>query len=197
MIKPDKLYEKFLLKKLAESDNSSFSIIFTIYYSDLVQFAGTFIQDLDTCEEIVQDAFVYFWENRLSLAIHTSLKSYLLKMVQNRCIDWLRHLKIRDQYNAYADLHLCLIENDAENYILCSELEADLEKALCQLPAEISLVFRLNRYEGLTYHEIADRQNVSVRTIEVRMSKALNMLRVYLKDYLITVMCLLNWLFFE
>lgn len=196
MIKPDKLYEKFLLKKLTENDNSSFSIIFTVYYSDLVQFAGTFIQDLDTCEEIVQDAFVYFWENRLSLAIHTSLKSYLLKMVQNRCIDWLRHLKIRDQYNAYADLHLCLIENDAENYILCSELEADLEKALCRLPPEISLAFRLNRYEGLTYHEIADRQNVSVRTIEVRMSKALNMLRGYLKDYLVTVMCFLNWLFF-
>lgn len=187
-IKPDKLYEKILLEKLSESDNSSFSIIFRAYYSDLVQFAGTFIQDMDTCEEIVQDTFVCFWESRLSLNIHTSLKSYLLKMVQNRCIDWLRHLKIRDQYNTYVDLHMCLIENDAENYILCSELEADLEKALNQLSPEVSLAFRLNRYEGLTYHEIADRQNVSVRTIEVRISKALNMLRENLKDYLITIL---------
>jgi len=196
-IRLDKLYEKILLEKLSESDNSSFSVIFRAYYSDLVQFAGTFIQDMDTCEEIVQDTFVYLWESRLSLNIHTSLKSYLLKMVQNRCIDWLRHLKIRDQYNAYADLHMCLIENDAENYILCSELEADLEKALCQLPPEISQAFRLNRYEGLTYHEIADQQNVSVRTIEVRISRALNMLRAYLKDYLITILLLLIGYFFS
>ena len=59
--KPDLLYERILLGKVKGSDQSAYSIIFTTYYSDLVQFAGTFIRDLDTCEEIVQDAFVYFW----------------------------------------------------------------------------------------------------------------------------------------
>lgn len=194
-IKPDKLYEKILLEKLSESDNSSYSIIFTTYYSDLVQFAGTFILDLDTCEELVQDAFVYFWENRQSLKIQTSLKSYLLKMVQNRCIDWLRHLKIQDQYNVYADHHLRLMENNTENYILYSELKANLEKALDSLPPEIALAFRLNRQEGLTQHEIAECQNVSVRTIEVRIGKALILLREQLKDYLPTILFLWYKLF--
>jgi RNA polymerase sigma-70 factor, ECF subfamily len=190
--KPNQIYEQILLDKMKESDQSSFSIIFTGYYSDMVQFAGTFISDLDTCEDIVQNSFVDFWENRETLVILTSLKSYLLKIIQNRCIDWLRHLKIRDQYNTYADHHLRLMENYTENYILSSELEANLEKALMLLPSDISLVFRLNRQEGLTYNEIAEQQNVSARTIEVRMGKALSLLREYLKDYLITIMVLWN-----
>ncbi len=190
--KPDLLYEKVLLEKVRESDQSSFSFIFTVYYSDLVQFAGTFIRDLDTCEEIVQDAFVYFWESRQSLIIQTSLKSYLLKMIQNRCIDWLRHLKIREQYNTYADHQFRLMENNTENYIFFSELKANLEEALHLLPPEIALAFRMNRQEGLTQNEIAARQNVSVRTIEVRISKALTLLREQLKDYLITILVFLH-----
>ena len=191
--KSNQLYEQMLLEKMRESDQSSFSVIFTGYYSDMVQFAGTFINDLDTCEDIVQNAFVDFWESRETLIILSSLKSYLLKMIQNRCIDWLRHLKIRDQYNTYADHHLRLMENDTENYILRSELEANLEKALRLLPSEISSAFRMNRQDGLTYHEIAEQQNVSVRTIEVRMGKALALLREQLKDYLITILVLWNW----
>ena len=178
---------------MRESDQSSFSVIFTGYYSDLVQFAGTFITDLDTCEDIVQNAFIDFWENRETLIILSSLKSYLLKMIQNRCIDWLRHLKICDRYNSYADHHLPLMENNTENYILRSELEANLEKAFRLLPPKISSAFRMNRQEGLTYHEIAERENVSVRTIEVRIGKALCLLREYLKDYLITILVLWNW----
>jgi RNA polymerase sigma-70 factor (ECF subfamily) len=191
--KPDPLYEKVLLEKVRESDQSSFSFIFTVYYSDLVQFAGTFIRDLDTCEEIVQDTFVYFWESRQTLIIQTSLKSYLLKMIQNRCIDWLRHLKIREQYNTYADHQFRLMENNTENYIFFSELEANLEEALNLLPPEIALAFRMNRQEGLTQNEIAARQNVSVRTIEVRIGKALILLREQLKDYLITILVIWHW----
>ncbi len=188
--KPDHLYEKILLEKVREGDPSSFSIIFTAYYSDLVLFAGTFIRDLDTCEEIVQDTFVDFWDKRENLTIFTSLKSFLLKTVQNRCIDWLRHLKVRDQYQSYSEQHLRLMENDTENYILYSELQVNLDKALELLPPEISEAFRLNRNEGLTYAEIAERQHVSVRTIEVRIGKAISMLREKLRDYLTTILFL-------
>ena len=116
-------------------------------------------------------------------------------MIQNRSIDWLRHLKICDQYNVYADRHFRLMENNTENYILFSELETNLEKALNLLPPEISLAFRMNRQEGLTQIEIAERQNVSVRTIEVRIGKALILLREQLKDYLITILFFLTCFF--
>jgi RNA polymerase sigma-70 factor (ECF subfamily) len=183
----DNLYERVLLERLKESDPTAFSTIFKVYYSDLVMFATNFTKDLDISEEIVQNVFVRFWEDREIITINTSLKSFLLRTVQNRSIDWLRHLKIRDKYSADVLENSLLYENDVENYVFTSELEHQIEKALSQFPEEISNAFRLNRYDGLKYHEIAEKMNVSVRTIEVRIGKALHMLREHLKDFMITL----------
>lgn len=183
----DNSYERVLLEKLKESDQTAFSSIFSVYYSDLVMFATNFTKDLAISEEIVQNVFVKFWEDREIITINTSLKSFLLRTVQNRCIDWLRHLKIRDKYSADILDNSMLYENDVENYVFASELEHQIEKALSQFPEEISNAFRLNRYDGLKYHEIAEKMNVSVRTIEVRIGKALHLLREHLKDFLITL----------
>jgi RNA polymerase sigma-70 factor (family 1) len=185
--KSDNLYEKILLEKLKADDKTAFSYIFSAYYKDLVLFASTFTNDINTSEEIVQNVFVKFWENRQFISIDKSLKSYLLKTVQNKSIDWLRHLKIRDKYQIDLIQHLDLVENDTENYMLTSELEQSIEKAISQLPEEIAEAFKMSRYDDLKYHEIAEKLNVSVRTIEVRIGKALNLLREQLKDYLMIV----------
>ncbi len=92
-----------------------------------------------------------------------------------------------DDYQAKLQNHPLLLENDTENYVLYSELEDDLKKALEKLPADISKIFLLNRFEGLTYPEIASQLNLSVRMVEIRMGKALALLKQYLKDYLITI----------
>ncbi|HCI54537.1 MAG TPA: hypothetical protein DFI01_01275 [Bacteroidales bacterium] len=115
--------------------------------------------------------------------IDISLKSYLLKITQNKCIDWHRHVKVRQAYNDYMMDSQSYFEYDTENYILHSELQEQIEKALGNLPEPISDAFRMNRYKGLKYNEIAEIQNVSVRTIEVRIGKALELLRKYLKEY--------------
>ena len=70
-----------------------------------------------------------------------------------------------------------MLENDTENYVLYSELEDDLKKALEKLPGDISKIFLLNRFEGLTYPEIATQLNLSVRMVEIRMGKALALLK--------------------
>ena len=84
---------------------------------------------------------------------------------------------------------------DTDSYILYSELQEQIEAALEKLPEEISEVFRMNRNKGLKYHEIADILDVSVRTIEVRIGKALHMLRNHLKEYFVIITSLLNLLF--
>jgi RNA polymerase sigma-70 factor, Bacteroides expansion family 1 len=188
------LYENVLLKKFKEGDKSAFSSIFLTYYKDLVMFASTITKDSDTSEEIVQNVFVKLWEDRESISITTSLKSYLLKTVQNSSIDWLRHLKIRDKYSSNISKNSVLEENDTENYVLYSELEQHIEKVLAQLPAEIAESFMLNRYDGLKYYEIAEKLDVSVRTVEVRIGKALHLLREQLKDYVVTiVVAFIGW----
>ncbi len=178
-------YERILLGKLKNDDQSAFTIIFTKYYSDLVRFSFGFTRNSDSSEEIVQEVFLKLWENRFTLDIHTSLKSYLLKNVQNRSIDSLRHTTISNKYAAVVLDHPLLSQNDTEDYIMFSELEASFNQAMENIPALYAEVFRLSRIEALNYQEIASKLGVSVRTVEVRISKALSLLRAELKDYLL------------
>lgn len=187
------IYEQLLLQGIRNGDQSSFSTVFSAYYRDLVMFSMTFTRNVEVSEEIVQDIFMKIWEDRQTLYINSSLKSYFLKSVQNRSFDWLRHLKIRDNYARDILDHAILYENDTEKYVLRSELEMCIENALGNLPPECAEVFRLNRFQGLTYPEIAKKLNVSVRTVEVRISKALHLLRLELKDYLVSFITLWNF----
>jgi RNA polymerase sigma-70 factor, ECF subfamily len=184
---PVTLVEKVLISRLNIGDTSAFSFIFNAYYKDLVIFASRFTNDRVNSEEIVEDTFVKLWEEHESLNISVSIKSYLLKTVQNKCIDWYRHRKIMRIHD-----HLILQSSpryvyETDNYILQSELQEQIDAALAKLPDEISGAFRMNRYKGLKYHEISKIMGVSVRTIEVRIGRALNLLRNHLKDYFIII----------
>ncbi len=178
-------YEKILVEKLKKSDKSAFSVIFTNYYSDFVRFSFRFTKNPDASEELVQDVFVKLWENRSNLLIQSSIKSYLLKSVQNRSIDWLRHTNIKHKYASSVLENPVLSDNETENFVLHSELESSLNTALGNIPVQYAEVFRMSRFEFLNHNEIAKKLGVSVRTVEVRISKALAYLRDELKDYLV------------
>lgn len=180
-------YEKILIGKLINDDQDAFTILFTRYYEDLVRFSFGITHNSDASEEIVQEVFLKLWENRSKLEIHSSIKSFLLKSVQNRSIDSLRHISITNKYVSKVLDHPVLLENDTENYILYSELENHLSTALGKIPSQFAEVFLMSRMESMNYHEIADKLGISVRTVEVRMSKAISLLREKLKDFLILV----------
>jgi RNA polymerase sigma-70 factor (family 1) len=185
-------YEKILLDNIKNDDKASFSILFTRYYKDLVTFSFGMVRNINTAEEIVQDVFIRLWENRASLVIDRSIKSYLLKSVQNHSLNWLQHLKVQSRFDAYTKDHQLPGNNDTENYILHSELEHNLNRALDKIPAEYALAFRMNRFENQSYPEIAQKLGVSTRTIEVRISKALGFLRKELKEFLLLLIFLLQ-----
>lgn len=177
-------YDKILIDRLKDDDKTAFTILFSRYYSDLVHFAFSFLHSLDPSEEIVQDIFLKLWENRFSIEIEYSLKSFLLKSVQNRCIDHKRHLEIKQRYTSSVTDHSFDSDQETENYILHSELEFKLRKALEKFPSDLSKPFTMSRFEGMNYEKIAAELGVSVRTIEVRIAKALALLRQELKDFL-------------
>ena len=178
-------YEKLLLANIKNDNRASFTIIFTQYYKDLVTFSFGWVRKVNTAEEIVQEVFIKLWENRSSIIIDRSLKSYLLKSVQNRSLNWLHHLKIQSQYDSYTKDHQILSDSETENYVLHSELEQNLQQALNKIPVVYAQAFRMNRFENLSYPEIAQKLGVSTRTIEVRISKALSILRDELKEFLL------------
>ena len=174
------ILEQVLLDKLAEGDHSAFGSIFEVYYKDLVMFAFTFTKNAEDAEEAVQEVFVRLWEKRQVLNLQGSLKSYLLKSVQNQCLDELRRRKIREHYTENQDIE-SLYVNDTEDYILYTDLLNHIDQLLAQMPDEVAQTFRMNRFDGLKYQEIAQQLNVSLRTVESRISKALRILHQALK----------------
>jgi RNA polymerase sigma-70 factor (family 1) len=184
MSQQDGIYEQVLLEKLKCDDKTAFSILFSRYYRDLVTFAVTITHEHDVSEEIVQDVFMKLWESRRSLEIQSSLKSYLLRSVQNKCIDNIRHREIEQKYSVMYRMSPVLFTKDTENYLLHSELDHNFRVALGKIPSLYADVFRMSRMEGRNYKDIASKLGVSERTIEVRMSKALHLLREELKDFL-------------
>jgi RNA polymerase sigma-70 factor (family 1) len=186
--KNELIYEVILITKMKDGDKSAFSSIFNYYYANLVLFANNFIHDRDSSEEIVQDVFVHLWENRDVLCITSSLKSYLLKMVQNRCFNWIKHLAVRDNYRDFTLKYTNIFEKDTENYILGNELDSKIKTSLNLLPPKVKEAFLMSRYDGKKYQEIAELQQVSIRTIEDRIGKALSFLKSSLKEYFITIL---------
>lgn len=184
MGKLDKQHENFVLSALKQDSKEAFSLLFQTYYTDLVLFCGNFVKDKSSCEDIVQSIFLKLWNDRKKLQIETSLKSYLLKAVRNSCLDAFRHLEIVRQYETDYESNV-LDSYDTENYILYSDLHDHLHRALQQVPELYRQAFEMNRFEGLKYREIAEKLNVSERTVEVRVSKTLELLRKQLKDFFI------------
>lgn len=174
--------ENFVLSALKQDSKEAFSLLFQTYYTDLVLFGGNFVKDKSSCEDIVQSIFLKLWNDRKNIQIETSLKSYLLKAVRNSCLDEFRHLEIVRQYESDYE-HSVLDCYDTENYVLYSDLHDHLHRALEQVPELYREAFMLNRFEGLKYREIAEELKVSERTVEVRISKTLELLRKLLKDF--------------
>jgi len=180
MIRP---VEKDTLKQLAFIDLQSFEMMFRHYYQMLCAYAIRFVNDADTAEEIVQDLFYKLWEKRSELKISTSVKSYLFSAVHNRCLKFIEHRNVEARYRNYYLLHESEIDNEQHDTAHIHELQGIIDTTLNSLPERCSRIFRLNRFEGLKYQEIAQKLAISVKTVEANMGKALKLLRKNLKNY--------------
>lgn len=185
-------YEERLLAELKCGNESAFSILFDIYYRDLVLYCGRYIGVAAQCEDIVQNVFFRLWRDRNVIRIESSLKSYLLQAVRNHCFDEYRHRRsVRAHVSSIIDSPL-VYNYETENYVLYSDLEDKLQELMDMLPEKYREVFTMNRFDNLKYREIAKRLNVSERTVEVRIGKALDYLRIHLKEFVFAILFLLS-----
>ncbi|WP_207425278.1 RNA polymerase sigma-70 factor [Pedobacter sp. SYSU D00535] len=174
-------------KKEVQSEEQAFEILFRNYYTKLSFFANKFVNDLQVAEEIVSDAFTYLWEQRAQLEIGISTNAYLYRMVQNRCLNHLKHKKIESEYVNYLAKHNLLSEtpSTSRNPYLEKELEEQVKKAIEELPEKCREVFKLSRFEQLKNREIAEQLNISTKTVERHMTIALERMRHCLKHLFI------------
>ncbi|NYI48855.1 RNA polymerase sigma-70 factor (ECF subfamily) [Macellibacteroides fermentans] len=173
----EELYQ--LIQKGVEK---AFDTFFLRHYPALCSYANQFVEREDA-EEIAQEIMIWFWENRTMPVWETSLISYLFKAVKNRCITLINRndLKQRILQTLYeGDDHLF----DDPDFYVVEELSQKIQSALEALPSNYREAFEMNRFQKLTYKEIASQLNVSSKTVDYRIQQALKQLRIDLKDYL-------------
>lgn len=174
--------EEVIVSRLINKDKRAFELVFNQYYGIMVLYASRFMDTREEAEEVTQDVFVKFWEKCDTLSEDSSIKSYLYRSVHNSCLNTLKHEKVKDGYRQHV-IHV--MESSYQNEYEegdPDDLRKRINKEIDKLPPRCAEIFKLSRYEGLKYQEIADHLEISVKTVEVQMGKALKILRETLSD---------------
>jgi len=160
-----------------------FQVVFRTYYNLLCNYAFTFTKDTEASEDIVQELFIKIWEQRRGLLQEAAIRYYLFTAIRNNCITWLRREK-----------QLAIVPwTDHETGTLTAYYPEEpageekderllLEQAISQLPPKCKEVFLLSRFGKLSYKEIATTLDISPKTVENQLGKALKLLRAFLKE---------------
>lgn len=176
--------ELFIVRKMIEGDIDSFKYFFDKYYSDLCNFVHIYLHDQALAEEVIQDIFVYFWENRQKLQISSSVKAFLYSASKFKSLNMLRDAqnqkKIMERIGKAEQSH---IHEQSLSYIDTEEFRKILDTAIKQLSPKCRKIFLLSKRQELSNREIAEQLGISVKTVENQMTIALKKLREYLIPY--------------
>ncbi|OIP83874.1 MAG: RNA polymerase subunit sigma-70 [Porphyromonadaceae bacterium CG2_30_38_12] len=193
--------EENLLQQLKNGEEKAYRLLFKKHYGLLCSIASEFLKDDYLAETIVGDVILYIWENRQTIEIQTSIRSYLIRAVRNKCINYLQLNHVKKETSLPENEILAPSENSyfiSDSFplaiLLEKELEQKIEDAIQHLPLESREVFELSRFENLSYDEIAQKLGISVNTVKYHIKNALSKLRNDLGNYL-SIWVLWLWLF--
>ena len=161
-----------IIQGLKISDRQALKALYDTYYDPLYRFLWRKTRNEDTALDLIQDVFIRLWDSRNRLDEDQSIKAYLYRIAGNLAIDHLRR-KVTAQAEDIDEM----LHEPAHDPQTQYDIRHRIQKALDQLPEEIKTVFMLNRFDALKYAEIAEMLDISVKTVESRMSKALKRLR--------------------
>jgi RNA polymerase sigma-70 factor (ECF subfamily) len=169
-----------------------FEQIFKTHFKNLHAYAFTILRDEATAEEMVQQVFFKLWERAENFSFSGSLASYLYRAVHNESLNHIKHEKVKASHRLHVVYRMKNQTENAHGRLVNKELENKLSEALNELPEQCRTVFQLSRFEDLKYREIADKLNISVKTVENHMGKALKLLRIKLAGFLSMLLILLT-----
>lgn len=179
--------------RIQSGDRNAFELFFKEYYEKLVVYGIRFLNDQADVENIVQEFFVKFWENQTQLDINESLSAYAYRSIRNACLNELKHQKVKSKYiNETTHTSTDVYHEDP---VEVDELKLKIASAIGVLPDRCRQVFLLSRDEGKRYKEIAQELDISEKTVENQMGKALKILREKLGEFLVVLIAVLNFLF--
>ena len=171
-------------------NTEDFGNLYTEYYSMLCIIAYEYTRSKILAEEMVGETFLTLWEKRESLIINSSIKNYLIKSTQNTCLQYIRKKKIITQSidENFVNKHIPWGDNYPLGNLFGKELSTLIDHAIESLPTQCRKIFILSRDEDMTYTQIAQMMNISENTVKTQIKKALQRLRIALKDYLLLLL---------
>jgi RNA polymerase sigma-70 factor (ECF subfamily) len=171
-----------IVPAIREGNESAFEQLFRFYYEPLCRYATGIVIEKEEAEEIVQQVFLRIWERRTELNITVSFKAYLYRAVHNASLN---HKQRRKKDIRFDDVQLRVVHaTESSHEMDVKQLEKEISNALNTLPGQCRKIFELSRFEELKYREIAELLNLSVKTVENQMGKALRIMREQLSEYL-------------
>ena len=186
------MVDKDLICELISGSENAFRITFDNFYPGLLRFACSYVEDYFIAENLVQDAFVLLWEKRQDLTCDSNLQAYLIQTVKLKAWNYIEKQKNRIAIeknildDSIRELNLKLYTLDAleTTSIYINEISEIIEKTLLTLPEQTRTIFNMSRKKGLSNKEIAEKMNLSVKSVEFHITKTLKQLKLSLSDYI-------------
>ncbi len=177
------LNNQILIKKLSAGDQLAMKEIFHQFFTLVYQKIYRIIRQKELSEDLSQEVFLKLWRKRTELVIHQSLEGYLAMMAYHEAVGHLRN-KVRELQTVHSGERTENLSSDSHLEIESKDLQDRIDQVINNLPPRCRSVFLLSRHEGKSYKEIGELMDISVKTVENQMGKALSTLRSSLKDLL-------------
>lgn len=170
-----------LFKRILEKDDQvAFRLLFLNYYNPLCLYSFRYLQNMNLSQEAVSEVFVKLWIKRKDIKIKKSFQSFLYTSVRNQSIDILRKTSKTRNFVPY-DLNMKASNYSPEEELQYKELLESIEKGIDRLPAQCKKIFLLSRNEQFSYQEIADKLEISLKTVKTQMYRAIKKLKSFIK----------------
>ncbi|HEY4208508.1 MAG TPA: RNA polymerase sigma-70 factor [Puia sp.] len=185
--------------RMKEGDMEAFQALYKDNFHKMVRFSYSYVRDIFVAESLVQDVFLKLWEKWELLPSGANLPAYLLTSVKNGTLNYLHRLKIKDRMEKdllseseqLLQLRIRSLEDCKPDTLFHRDIEKLVSEAMAALPERTREVFFLSRQEQLPNKTIAARLAISSKAVEFHITKALKVLRLYLRDYLVTLLPLI------
>lgn len=184
--------DHILLHNISKNDYQSFERLYEKYWEKLYDYVIRRINSHEVSQEIVQEVFVSLWEKRNTIQINTSVASYLFAAAKYQMLNYIKACAVREKYaENFRAFSASRFDNSTEESMALSELQGQILQGMSTLPEKCKEVFLLKRVQHLSTHEIASQLNISPKTVENHMTRALKILRVSLQEFFLLFIALL------
>jgi len=171
------IQDKNLASQIKKDDKKAFQELFERYAPRIYNFSLSYLKDKNDTEELVQNVFLKIWEKRDLLNASQNIKAFIFKIAVNTIYDFIRRKNIESAFLDYARLNYTTNENYTWHSVIFEEMQQNLNALLAQMPEQQQKIFRLSKLEGFSNDEIAKKMNLSKRTVENHLYRALTFLK--------------------